>query len=386
MRGSRLTLLAIALLVATSFIVMAANATDNETEPVLNGTDTTENETITQIATNETEESPGLIATVLRYLLDEFTFIKGEPVTLTARLEANGTPLPEETIAFDGLGEQATNEAGEASVLWNTSNLTAGVYLIGVDYAGTQRYESASDSVTITLEEPEAEELVAEESEEVDEEPVEEEEEAETVDEEEQLAELDEEEEPLAEIAIVEQPSTTKLDLPIEEHTLLKTNRKSGDAQIAYEQTCSQTVREEEIPEYGSCSEIVTKKICSDYPVNETCTEEKVEEHFTCVTKIKHVVTTDERCKTRKIAVNKGIVLSVEGYECSAEKSEGSIVVTCDSLTDGNGDGVCRSGESCQQFVIKGKEVTRYEKNSDLDYKVISENYYLPSIDVEVKA
>jgi len=71
-----------------------------------------------------------------------------------------------------------------------------------------------------------------------------------------------------------------------------------------------------------------------------------------------------QKCKAKGYQISK-YNLDTNGYACSVDTAnKGSTVITCDSITDGNGDGNCTSGETCIQYVISKNSIKSYEKNS----------------------
>ena len=57
----------------------------------------------------------------------------------------------------------------------------------------------------------------------------------------------------------------------------------------------------------------------------------------------------------------KNINFSKAGYYCSLEGN----IVTCDSVHDGNGDGKCKSGETCIKFEITSQGINTLQKRID---------------------
>ena len=51
---------------------------------------------------------------------------------------------------------------------------------------------------------------------------------------------------------------------------------------------------------------------------------------------------------------------------------------------DGNGDGICTSGESCMKFVVNGDSFEKYEKNSEENFKDDDDSFFLQRASAEV--
>jgi hypothetical protein len=71
----------------------------------------------------------------------------------------------------------------------------------------------------------------------------------------------------------------------------------------------------------------------------------------------------DKDCTTTGYLAAASTIINTTNYNCTVT-DDGKVYLTCDSMYDGNGDGVCTSGESCIQFGIVGSFVTRKERNS----------------------
>ena len=93
--------------------------------------------------------------------------------------------------------------------------------------------------------------------------------------------------------------------------------------------------------------------------------------------------TNEQVCRITALVVNNAVRIDIQDYVCSTE--EGLVVtVLCDSKFDGNGDGICNSGESCMRFTIDGSAVTKEEKNSRDDFVADDEDYFLEEATAEV--
>jgi hypothetical protein len=135
----------------------------------------------------------------------------------------------------------------------------------------------------------------------------------------------------------------------------------------------------ESVQQYGNCSYDIN--VCDDAPVNQSC--HKITKVYTCNTGSLNVETTHKNCQTKGYKISK-YKLDTEEYACSVDTiDKDSTVIICDSKYDGNGDGICTSGESCMKYVITKDSIQSYEKNSKDEYQPSDESYFLNKINVE---
>jgi len=62
-----------------------------------------------------------------------------------------------------------------------------------------------------------------------------------------------------------------------------------------------------------------------------------------------------------------------DNWQCSFELNNTCVV--CDSTKDGNGDGICHSGESCIKWCRTSQGLTKYEKNSRDDFVKVDNSF-----------
>jgi hypothetical protein len=86
---------------------------------------------------------------------------------------------------------------------------------------------------------------------------------------------------------------------------------------------------------------------------------------------------TRKDCRTKEYLINNAVKLIPENYQCSIEEINNKIVAVCDSKLDGNGDGICTSGESCMKFVVDGNAVEKSERNSRDDFIPNDKSFFL---------
>ncbi len=145
---------------------------------------------------------------------------------------------------------------------------------------------------------------------------------------------------------------------------------------VQKEQDCVDIVHEEEVTSVSTCTSERIVKTCDD--TNTTCDEITESFQHKCLnTSI--VKTIEKKCVTKSLTLDNHKI-NVEGYECSVNDN----VVICDSKFDGNGDGICTSGESCMKFDFDQGSYTQYEKNSNLDFVESDESFFVDKASVEV--
>jgi len=114
---------------------------------------------------------------------------------------------------------------------------------------------------------------------------------------------------------------------------------------------------------------------CQNLPGDCGCNEEQV-----CEPKAYQITK-----ETADVVTETGKIEFKEWGECSYEKQDEKIIVICDSKTDGDNDGICKSGESCVKFVISQNDVKRYVKNSKDEFTEDDKSFYLKKLDYEVE-
>ncbi len=128
-------------------------------------------------------------------------------------------------------------------------------------------------------------------------------------------------------------------------------------------QSCAVHQWQEEIIIAGTCTEERTSRSCSDPPLNTTCTTESQMVEYACQTGTETITHNETVCKPVGYVVNGLVHVPTERYGCTVYE-DGHIIITCDSVDDGNGDGICTSGESCVEYTIMGGTAWRKERNS----------------------
>jgi len=143
----------------------------------------------------------------------------------------------------------------------------------------------------------------------------------------------------------------------------------------AIEDVFGYVARERDI--YDNCVYYQNDTKCSDEPFNTSCGVATTEIGFKCsVGKESYQsyekVSEQTVQKSRNVCVNKGYTVSISGstkkidfdkagYYCSLEGN----IITCDSVYDGNGDGKCKSGETCIKFEIANDGIGKIHKRID---------------------
>ena len=135
-------------------------------------------------------------------------------------------------------------------------------------------------------------------------------------------------------------------------------------------QDCKTTTETEIKNNYRYYSYTLNQTKCSDEPINKTC--KKVYQSNSTISEVignyaDYINTTI--CKEIGIKIGiKEIYYKKHSMKCGRN----GLIVSCDSTKDGNGDGVCSSGESCpMQFDIRDLKI-----NSRLDSPSIKEGRF----------
>jgi len=139
-------------------------------------------------------------------------------------------------------------------------------------------------------------------------------------------------------------------------------------------QNCRDSSWQEHDQVWGNCSDPVNDSSCGDLQQN--CTHHLTTITYPCVTVLTTVTKTRRDCTTTGFTV--GVhTIDTTGYACSVQ-DDGKVYVTCDSTLDGNGDGICTSGESCIQFGIVGNTIIRKERNSGDSFVDQDKSFVIP--------
>jgi hypothetical protein len=169
----------------------------------------------------------------------------------------------------------------------------------------------------------------------------------------------------------------------IGEQTLSETIVPTEVAAVQQIEECKDVFWEEERAVFGTCATEVMVKECSDPPANKSCTETRTNFSFSCETGKETIQHTQRDCVPVGYLINDQITLSTKEYACSLI-DDGKVYVTCDSRYDGNGDGICTSGESCMRFGIVGNFVTTEKRNSQDEFTESDDSFFLDEAKVEV--
>jgi hypothetical protein len=133
----------------------------------------------------------------------------------------------------------------------------------------------------------------------------------------------------------------------------------------------------ESVPQLGTCQHNIS--VCDE--LNTSC--HNAAENYSCYTNSINIEKTAKKCNTKGYKISK-YNFSTEEYSCSIDTTDkDSTVMVCDSKYDGNGDGICTSGESCMKYVITKDSIASFEKNSKDEYAPADESYFLNKITVE---
>jgi len=154
----------------------------------------------------------------------------------------------------------------------------------------------------------------------------------------------------------------------------------ANDPDIQKQEDCQNITSSVEEQQYGNCTR--QDVICDDAPLNATCHISEMT--YQCGRGSKTVEKTEQRCKTKAYVIKNKYKLNIDGYVCTPSKDNGIITVVCDSIYDGNGDGICTSGESCLKYVFQGNNMQKLEKNSRDEFTESDQTYFLDEPTTEV--
>jgi hypothetical protein len=148
-------------------------------------------------------------------------------------------------------------------------------------------------------------------------------------------------------------------------------------------QTCQNRTVQTEEPIKTNCTYARTELKCDDEPLNKSCHNQDITGTYECYngTRTLQSVVTD--CTTTGYLVNDHVRINSSQYNCSVEDN-GKVYVYCDSIYDGNGDGICQSGESCIRIGIVGGYVETDVRNSQDTFKPADNSFYLAPATAEV--
>lgn len=273
-------------------------------------------------------EEQTILKTVMELVMDTFSVIRGQILELTAFLSyEDGTPAVDKEVTFfagdEKIGSDLTDEAGKAQFSWDTTPFGPNVYVISAEYDGV------SDGKNVVIAEVLPTEMLT--------------------------------------AAVVVEPQVME-------------SQSSGPVEEIKDCATIQFQEMENV--YGTCTQNVLQCNGAD---NSSCAT--VEEQYQCKTGEQQVTKSYQQCKTVGLRINNGqkiVELDTKEYACSTQESGTQIIVTCDSVYDGNGDGQCKSGESCQRIVINGTSIAKSEKNSEEDYLADDTSYFMPEVGMEV--
>lgn len=313
-------------------------------------------DSLTAGTTAEVPTQPGsLLKTFLDLILNKAAVVIGELVKVKAYLLSDDkTPLANQEIKFyannQEIGTDVTNEQGLAKMVWDTSPFTPGVYIIKAAFASDGVVEGSSGQAEITLTGQKAGQT----------------------------------NEKTAAQATPEVAVTETVTEPMLTTAAVTEKTVAGVQEV---KDCNTVTWQETENIYGTCTIEIKKNVCSDAPVNKTCTQEVRMVQYSCVTGTQTVQKSRTDCEIIGYTVNNGVKsvkLTTRDYVCASGEASGVITVICDSKLDGNGDGKCTSGESCMRFVVDGSSVKAYEKNSRDDFVVADDTFFLGKASLEV--
>jgi len=128
---------------------------------------------------------------------------------------------------------------------------------------------------------------------------------------------------------------------------------------------------------YNNCIYLSNSTSCEDEPFNTSCVTNTKEIEQQCVIGTESYenyekVRVQVVQKSKTICNNEGYTIDIAGsskkidfvkagYYCSLDGN----IITCDSVHDGNGDGICHSGETCIKFEVTSKGINKIQRKID---------------------
>jgi hypothetical protein len=153
---------------------------------------------------------------------------------------------------------------------------------------------------------------------------------------------------------------------------------------VQKEEDCKETEWEEQEQVYGTCTDLEIERVCEDEPYNTTCSDTLIPYEYNCLKETKTVEKTRTDCATTGFLVNELIKLHTQDYVCSTEEEDDKVIVICDSIRDSNRDGKCKPGESCMKFIIDGKNIEQFERNSGYEWTKEDKSFFTERASAEV--
>lgn len=165
----------------------------------------------------------------------------------------------------------------------------------------------------------------------------------------------------------------------------------TDDISLEKLQDCNTVYWNESTHIIGNCIRYYNTTICDDEPFNTSCYIGEKSYNYSCRIGTKVVEKNKEVCTEKEFQFTVTRLPKDEKYrleygqwgKCSYEADGETLVVTCDSMYDGNNDGICSSGESCIQFQITKDGTQRFVKNSREDYAIQDETFFLEKLGLE---
>ena len=154
---------------------------------------------------------------------------------------------------------------------------------------------------------------------------------------------------------------------------------------VQEEQACTQIPYDIQQPIIGSCTETYPAIVCDDFPINSSCHQTMQDVTHDCVTGYQTVTQYKQECHTTALIINNHFAIPTLEYNCNAAEEGSIITVTCDSKYDGDGNGLCNSGESCLQYEIQGETISAKERNSQDEFSESDDSFHHEQSDVEVR-
>jgi hypothetical protein len=166
----------------------------------------------------------------------------------------------------------------------------------------------------------------------------------------------------------------------------------ADDISLEEIEDCATEYWNETEPIIGECTYNYTERQCDDPSLNTSCISQEKSRKYPCQIGSQIVQKSKESCSDKELRVIVDELLGQKTYKldygdwgkCSYSPGNFSLVIICDSRLDGNGDGICQSGESCIGFVISKYNIQRLLKNSRTDFAIDDDTFYQEQLNMEV--
>lgn len=136
----------------------------------------------------------------------------------------------------------------------------------------------------------------------------------------------------------------------------------------------------------SECSETRQLSVCSDEPINKSCSMNDYLYKYPCNMEV-------DDCKTNTISIQTKYMISTSEYSldfkkwgnCNYQTNADELIIICDSIYDGNGDSICSSGESCTKIIITASSIKEYYLDDYDNWAETKTIYHEKELEKEIK-